>query len=878
MIGNASSDGNRELSACRINRPGFNVHDVLDGTMSTTVTPLPAPDDRLAATVEKSLRLRVRTFMVLVAAAGALTLANLFLPGTVWSEAAGTLSSWLIGLGIPWLGWHLRIPFAGRLIALLVQCAGFSLHGADPRGELWSLGALPLQYFLIGWVADLCLRQEGPWKVWVGRAAFTLLWLYVLDTIIGTDWGNPKLWSNVIAMLAGIATVWMPRGNLLPKGWRATGVVGEIIQESLGSAGSWLASRAAIALLLILPSLVYLDLLDLPPRLAEEAASAKDTLPGGTAFFFWTREGRAITSENFQKIEVYAAAPGATREVVQTILALRDNPTDPEARSSLAALGTKRLEIVLDLFAGLDTSTIFYIDPAGSGDDRVSAGVWLTPDEKWKRHAELRLLPIDQDEKSASAVARATIVILAGGIMILLLLGGPSGGSRAAWWLAIFLAGTHVGWVSESLDLVVDRVRYVIWRDHSSLPLVGTLFSLHTLLIGCMRLAEWMVSQLLAHAGLWVALCWPARPGPLIRTWRDRFCLQAAKIVLIWALLYILRLFFFLCGTKMEQSWYFHAWFITLPMLLVIGGWAFRKRRSPDVKLPRIGELAAGAIFVRLLVPLFNSLGTSWGPNLAVALTVVAAIALIIALERGSFLNPPHVEGHLWIIGVAAIPFIENVIGDPVSTFLEGSDLFLGSTVGWLAFAASLWVIGPITEFFSDKLSRWRAKGLDRIEIFSGHVIEASRDGRSPALIASRFEELLGRLGIENGQLWRYRGAGIFDRVVPSADGVSYDLISESLAEALAGATGSLRLEEMRLEWRWAPYHRELERWFREGGDLIIVPAAYEGHLLGVFACTDVEANRFLLRPAVGTGLSAALAAALLQLDPPPSSGGSERT
>lgn len=846
--------------------------------MSTTVTPLPAPDDRLAATVEASLRLRVRTFLFFIAVTGLLSATNLLLPGTVWAAAAGIASSWLIGLGVPWLGRHLRIPFAGRLTALLVQGAGFSLSGADPRGELWTVGTLPLQYFIFGWVADLCLRQEGPRKGLAGKIAFTLLWLFVLDTMMGTDWSDPKLWSNVLAMMAGIAMVWFPRGRLLPPKWRTSGVAGEIIKESLGSAGSWLASRAAIALLLILPSLVYLDLLDLSPRLAQEAEAAKETLPGGTSFFYWTRDGRAITPGDFQKIEVYAAAPGTTRAVVQAILALRRKPTEPKARSALAALGTQRLEGILEIFPGLDKNTIFYIDPAGSKDERLSAGIWLTPDAKWQRHAELRLLPVDQSERSASSVGRAAIVILAGGILILLLLGGPSGGSRAAWWLAIFLAGSHVGWVTDSLDLVVDRVRFVIWRDYSSLPLVGALFSIHTLLIGCMRLAEWMASQLLAHAGLWVALCWPARPGPLIRTWRDRFCLQAAKIVLVWFALYLIRLIFFIIGTQQEVEWPFYAWFIAAPLLLVLGGWAFRKRRSADVKLPRIGMLAASAIFLRLQVPLFVNLGFEWGPDLAVVISVVAAVAMVIALERGSFLNPPHVEGQLWIIGVAAIPFIENVIGDPVSTFLDGSDLFLGSTIGWLAFAASLWVIGPITGFIGDTLSRWRAKGLDEIEIFFGSIIEASRDGRSPAVVASLFGGLLDQLRIQNGQFWRYRGSGTFDRVVPSADGVSYDLISESLGDALAGTSGSLRLEEMRLEWRWAPYHRELERWFREGGDLILVPAAYEGRLLGVFACSDVEANRFLLRPAVGASLSTALVAAFLQLDPLPISDRNERS
>lgn len=852
--------------------------EVTAGTMSTSVvTPLPAPDDRLAATVEASLRLRVRTFLLLVAAAGALSLTNLLLPGTIWSSAAGTVSTWLIGLGVPWLGWHLRIPFAGRLIALLVQLAGFSLNGADPRGDLWLIGLLPLQYFLFGWVADICLRQEGTWKRLAGRIGFTLIWLFVLNSTIGTDWSDPKLWSNVFAMLTGIAMVWLPRGRLLPAGWRAPGLVGEIVHEAIGSASSWLASRAAIALLLILPSLVYLDLLDLPPRLAAETEVGKATLPGGTAFLYWTRDGQAITAETLERVEVYAVASDQSRAVVQAILALRDAPTDPAARAALTTLGTERLVDVLDLFVGLDKSTVFYIDPVASGDDRVAAGVWLTPDPKWKKHAELRLLPIGQKEKTAASVNRATVVILAGGIVILLLLGGPSGGSRAAWWLSIYLAGTHVGWVSDSLDLIVDRVRFVIWRDHSSLPLVGTLFSCHTLLIGCMRLTEWMVAQMLAHAGLWVALCWPARPGPLIRNWRDRFCLQAAKIILVWFVLFVLRLIFFLYGTQRGVEWPFYAWLFVLPGLLVAGGWAWRRRCSPEVKLPRVGALAVGAIVLRLLVPPFNVLGTGWAPNVAVALAVVAAIALVVALERGSFLNPPHIEGQLWIIGVAAIPFIENVVGDPVSGFLEESDLFLGSTIGWLAFAASLWVIGPITGFISDTLSRWRAKGLDEIEGFSGRVIEASRDCRSPAVIATFCEELFAEVGIEDGQLWRYRGSGIFDRVAPAADGISYDLVSEPLANALAGTSGSLRLEEMRLEWRWAAYHRELERWFQEGGDLIIVPSSHEGHLLGVFACTDVEANRFLLRPTVGESLSSALAAALLQLDPPPSSRGTER-
>lgn len=846
--------------------------------MSDAVSPLPAPDDRLAATVEETLRFRFRAFCTLIATMVVLTAVVLLAPGSGWAEWAGRLSTWIVGLGVPWMGWHLRIPFVGRPVALIVQIAGFSLNGSDPRGELWTLGILPLEYFLFGWLVDVFLRQDGPRKKWVGRVGFTLLWLFVLERIIGSDWANPKLWSNALAMLAGVAVVWRPRGYLLPMRLRSDESAEPAVREGLQSAGSWLASRAAIVMLLILPSLVFLDLLDLPPRLEEAAKTGADELPGAVKFFYWTRDARALTAEDFRAIEVYAAAPESTRAVVDAVNKVRRNPTDPAPREALAALGEKRVDGFGALLEGMKTAPVFYIDPIGSGDERVTAGLWTVPDSKRKGRAELRLLPMEQHQVTATEVARSTTVILAGGILILLLLGGPSGGSSAAWWLAIFLAGSHFGWVSGSLDLVVERVRFVIWRDHSLDPIGGTLFSLYALLISCMRLTEWLVVNLVAHAGLWVALCWPVRPGPLIRNWRDRMCLQAAKTLLVWVLVYLIRYALFFFGTVTDQTWPFYAWFFVMPALLVGSGYWWRSRIGEELKLPRVGALAVTAILLRLTVLFFNNISDTWGPNVAVGAAVVAAILLVVALERGSFLNPPHVEGQLWIIGVAAIPFIENVIGDPVSGFLETSDLFLGSTIGWIAFAASLWVIGPITDFVSDFLSRWRARGLDEIEEFSGKVIEASRDFRSPEIVAGLCVELFDGIGIEQGQLWRYRGEGIFYRVAPSADGVSYDLVSKSLADALAGASGSLRLEEMRLEWRWAAYHGELERWFREGGDLIIVPSAHEGHLLGVFACPDVDANRFLLRPAVGAALTSAMAAALLQLDPPTTSGETERT
>ncbi|MBP6602924.1 MAG: hypothetical protein KA250_14025 [Verrucomicrobiales bacterium] len=825
-----------------------------------------APSNHQAKWVESSLRFRYRAFLVtwslLVACVGI----ALFAAESAWASWAVAASGWIMGIGLPWLTWHLRVPFSGRVFALTLLLAGHNLHGIDPRGEIWTLGDLPMIFFLAGWSVDICLRQKRPNRIAIGRLLFSILWIFLIRRALVNESNQPAMWFGITGMILGIVSVWLPRGKLLPSRLRSDPGSEEAVRHGLKFAGGWLATRVGIGILILFPSLVYLDLLDLPPLLQESMVKSESSTLGGSAIFFWTREARALRDEDFQQIEVYEAEPNTTNKIIAAIRELRRDPTSSGRRSELAALSTTRVTDLVHLLSVFGTRPIFYIDPIASGDDRVTGGLWVVPEKRWSSWSELRMLGPAQVEKISRNVGRSTVVILAGGVLILLLLGGPSGGSAAAWWLSILLAGTHFGWVRESLDLVSPRVGFVIWKDYANVPLGGTLFIFHSVLLGFMRLAEWITSSLFAHAGLWVALCWTARPSPLLRSWTDSLCLQFAKTLLVFSLFYLTRFFFFLVGSLYSAEWLFYTWFVLSPILLVGGGAWWRRRQGDGRKLPRVGQIAATAFAVRLFVTLLTNLEGngqvgSWVGSIAVLLAVIAAILFVIALERGTFLNPPHVEGQLWIIAVAAIPFIENVVGDPVFSFIEGSELFLGSTVGWLAFAASLWVIGPITSFIGEFLSRRRARGLEEISSFQDHVLGSEKG----ADVVDSIGALCQQLKIEDPQLWRHDGTGRMYQIYPLVSDEGLPLLSGPLAQALGGATGSLRLEEMQLEWQWAAYHGELACWFRQGGDLILVPATYENHLLGIFSCPDLDQNRFLLRPAVATALASALAAAFLR-------------
>lgn len=860
----------------------------------------PPPVDSLVDSAVRSLSFRNRAFLLLTGALLICLVVHLASDGGMPGRLAVSLTGWIVGFGVPWLGWHLRVPFAARVAGPLLYLFGFDLQGEDPRGTLWVLVELPILAFLVGWGLDLCLRQEGRFRGLVGRCLFSLVWIYLGNGTLQGIEGKPELWFDLIGMFCGLVALWMPREALIPAPFRTEREVAQIVARGMRSAWGWILTRLGIAVLILLPSIIYLDLLDLPPLLRSEwkkCFPASETDPAKEAerrLLFWKRETRALTEERFGILEVFAADREATGAVVAAIEGLRRAPRDPAALERFTPIGAKRLGCLVELEAELGKRTVFYVDRSGSGDDRVTSGLFDADGTRWSGRGELSALSLSDIDRLERSVEHSTLVILAGGILVIMLLGGPSGGVPPAWWIAIFLAGTHFGWAGESFELVVERVPFVIWRDFADHHAGATLMGLHTLLLFFVRTANWMTENLVAHAGVWVSLCWPSRPGPLLRSVLDRFWLQAGKILLVASILYGVRLVFALLGTTVAVEFRL-AWFLLSPPALILAGlWMRRRVRArsgvgasgyPVAKLPNLGKVAVAALLLRAWVAFFSNLELSgwlsgepahWAGVFSVLLAIVAALLLVVSLERGGFLSPPHIEGQLWLIGVASLPFVENVVSDPVSGWIERSNLFLGTTVGWLAFAASLWVIGPIFGWFEGILSRWRARGLEEIETFHSGLFDRSKCGAGSCPVAATelCSGLFGQVGIENPQLWRHLGSGVFRREVPKSGGESFKLVSNAFASALGGVEGSLRLEEMRLEWRWAPFHGELDRWFAEGGDLLLIPASHEGDLLGVFCAPDVPGNRFLLRPAVSLALGASLATALLVAAPAEEPGG----
>lgn len=846
----------------------------------------PPTDDLLAGLTVSSLRFRYRAYLAVLALLTVGVVVSLVGGGGPAGDWSLACAAWVFAVGVPWLGWHLRVPFAGRVAAVVFQLSGFALEGQDPRGNLWMISNLTLYFLLIGWGIDICLRQRTRLRTIAGRILFSLLWFYLIRQTAGSPEAVALKVFNILGLVLGIVAVWLPRGCLLPRAYRPGADAEAAVTRGLRSAGGWIASRAGIAVLILMPSLVYLDLLDLPPILRAELAAQAEA-DGGTAttdtpsefpVLFWKREARGLTDDDLSRLEVHVAAPDATKEVVAAIRNLCREPLSEEAVKSLAELGFLPVKTTAELSAYLGRVPVFYIDREGSGDERVTAGMFSVPEAKWSRWNELQSLTSRDVDRIETGVHRATLVILAGGVLILLLLGGPSGGSRAAWWLAIFLAGTHLGWVNESLGLVLDRVRFVIWRYYADESFGASLYGVHTLVVILVEVAQWLTNHLVTHAGLWVALCWPAKDGPLIRSWLDRFWLQLGKIAVLAMALNVIRLGVFLVSNMISMEWSLMWFFLFPPVFVGLGWWCRNRMRERGVALPNAGYAAAVAFVLRGWVPLLTNMEGAeifspdvalWIGHAGVLLTLVATLILIVSLERGTFLSPPHVEGQLWLIGVAAIPFIENVIGDPVNTVIEESHLFLGNTVGWLAFAAGLWGIGPLFSHLGDFLSRWRAKGLDRIGELDATLLTTARLTREAAIPpVTLCEELFADLEIRDPQLWRHLGEGHFQRILPGSEEVSQKLISSSLAAALGEVEASLRLEEMRFEWQWAAFHDELDHWFEAGGDLLLVPATREGELLGVFCAPDLPENRFLLRPAVSGALGHALGSAILRMAP----------
>lgn len=629
--------------------------------------------DEVVNAVADGLRFRYRAFLVVISLLAACVVVFQVKHGTEWSRAAISLTGIIAGLGVPWLGWHLRVKFIARVAAPILQFAGLALHGHDPRDNLWSLADLPVLFFLIGWVIDICLRQQSKWWSIAGRSFFTLVWVYLAKETYLSSESAVGVWFDVGGILLGIVAVWMPQGSLLPHRFRLSPTAQVVVDRGMRKAGGWIASRVGIAILIILPSLIFLDVLELPPLLRAEfekaAAPATDSAsqtPGKDDkkwILFWLREGHTLTSADLSRMEIHTAAPDATRKVIDAIRLLRRYPRDQALVEALRKLSKSRLTGLVEVEQKRGVEPVYYLELSPAGDDRATSGMFSVPDKKWSGWDELRPLTETDVAQQETRVRRATLIILASGILILMLLGGSNGGVTAAWWLAVFFAGINMGWASESLELTVERVRFVMWRDYANHQAGATMFGIHSLLLFLARAAEWLTHNLVAHAGIWVALCWPLKPSRLVRSYLDHFWVQGAKVMALAVSLYALRLGVFVIASS--SQWVITAWYFLFPVLLVSTGLWCRRRMRTKLQLPVVGKMAAFAFVLRGWVPYFTAYETHWAApggyglwvgHAGVVLTLVATIMLILALERGTFLSPPHVEGQIWLIGVAALP------------------------------------------------------------------------------------------------------------------------------------------------------------------------------------------------------------------------------
>jgi len=840
-------------------------------------------DDNLVEAANDALRFRYRAFITLIVLLSACVTLYLIDHESRISRGILTLMGPVAGIGVPWLLWHLRVTFTARVAMPILFLSGQALNGQDPRESLDSLAALPVATFFLGWGIDLCLRQDERRWSFLGRFLFSAFWIYLAWSTYLTTKTNPEAWSDLVNIVLGTVTVWLPRECLVPRKYRLGANIAPLVVNGLRFAGGWIASRTAIAILIILPSVIYLDLLDFPPHLRSEIEASPAwqkssvEMKGDPGILYWKREARALLASDLQdgKLEVHVALPKDTEAVVGLIRELRANPQQKDIPEKFIALSARKVTDIKHLAAYCETESVFYLDRLASGDERVTSGLLSTANQKWSNWVELRTLKRADVTRIEKEVGRATIIILANGILVLLLLGGPSGGTPTAWWLAILLAGTNLHWLGESFEMGLDRARFAMWREFADQQVGATLFSVHGLLVSFVRLAEWLTSNAVAYAGIWVALCWPGRTTPSGVSRIRHFWIQAAKVCLLSVLILgAYSLFNQVTGANRAQ--WNPLWHFLFPLVL-LGTGVWRRRRCVEGGvsfLPVAGGLVLLAFLLRgwspFLVTLEGNASSAWIPwigYMSLLLGIVAPVLLIIALERGVFLSPPHVEGQVWLIGIAAIPFLENVIAEPVSRLIEGSGLFLGTTVGWLVFAAAIWVVGPVSHFFGEQLSRWKAKGLDTIGDAHERLknLACSRETSVPGEALALCDTLCERLDIIQPQFWKHLNGGFFERLIPlSEEEAGEKLISRSLAEALGEVDSSLRLEEMRMEWKWAAYHAELNQWFDKGGDLLLVPAIHKGSLLGLFCSPDLPENRFLLRPAVSRALGETLATAIL--------------
>lgn len=774
-------------------------------------------------------------------------------------------------LGTPILGWHFRIPYAARVLMPSLSFINVNPAGQDPRGLLWGLAVLPVIIFFLGWFIDWTLtrRNEKP-GVW-RRVVFSLLLVLSIYSALN----RPEIhWSDLsgcVFAALGIALVWWR----LPERWTAAlDRVDRRERLVLGfrKGGAWLASRVAIVALILLPALVFLDLLDLPSHLRKELGT-----PPASPMLYWLRDGKAFDFNKLTEHEIYAGPADGTGAVIEALQKLRDAPRDQAALEGLRKLGEKRLTTPSEFFKSFSSEPIFYVEQGLAGTDRGTGGLLFTTDPVGLKRSELRSVELEDVEKLEIQTRQATIVLLANSVLVILILGGNSGRSAAAWWLALYLVGTSMGWTSGALGMVVEKVRFVMWRNYGDEACGALLMGAHGFLLYVLRFAEWLAREQISQAGLWVSLCWPNRPGRLIQTVWDRFWYQLPKILLVTGILFLLRLGSVLAFPDDGRG--IMAWIITLPLLMVGAGVWMRRRAGKSRTLPRVARLAAAAFILRGWVPALTSYESNWGTHgswigiTAVVLVVVATVLLVLSLERGTFLVPPHVEGQLWLIGVAALPFIESIVGNPFEAWMEGTSLFTGSAVSWVVLGGAIWLIEPLGDLVGARLARLWARGLDRIKATQAELIawvtgpagEAGALSESPLSLAY---QLIYDLGAREAVAWRLGKDGAMQSwYAKQAEPGTY-VLSEELANKLARGGRALRLEEMRDSWEWVDEAEELERLFERLGDVFVIPLPYEDSLLGLLTAPDCEENRFLLRPVVSEGLGRVLATALMITHP----------
>ncbi len=814
--------------------------------------------DASVVAADDALRFRFRVFVAVVAALGAIALTGLIGAGTSWGGAATVILGVTTALAVPMLGWRLAIPFAGRALLPIMFLVGVPLAGRDVRDAAWTLANLPVLWFLLGWLVDTCFHQPGRVRQMVGRIAFSILTLGLAWSRLGNGMIEPAF------MIFGIALVWIPRQHLasLPASAEPT------INRGMRKAGAWLAARAAMVLLIVLPSILYLDLLEMPERLEQEL-----TASGEGELLHWLRENRALSEEDCAaKLEIYEAHdldPFAWNAALRD---LRAEPRVAERLDPLRAFGVRRIRSLAEVRAALGTASVFYVEPVAASDGRATAGLLWSPDsrltkktELWRYHeADIGLL--------SKHFGMAAWIILANSIVVLLVLANPGSGSAVAWWLAIYLAGANMGWVVPSLPLVLEPASYAIWRDYGMFPSAGLFQGIQSLLIGIIGITKWMIQYNVALSGLWIALCWPARASRLIQSPLDAFWAQLPKVVIMFAGLFQLNL----AAMILDQltGWIFTAWQILLPALLVWGGAFLRKRVGQATRLPALGVIVVFAFLIRRLAgllwdcePLYLGVEGGWMGKAALVLAIASCVLIIFALERGEFLSPPHVTGQLWLVAVAALPVLASLLDEPVDSLVNNSGLLLDQSGRWLVFGASMLCIEPITSRAHRFLERWQAKGLKVIE--HAHAQLLAPTGESPFEI---HRKVVSSLEVREPRLWRLVGEGRFQPIsfehgVPV--GEPEFIMPARLVERLGEIDSGLRLEEMRDEWRWAAFHPALEEMFQTRGDLLIVPANHVGVVIGVLFAPDVPENCFLLRRSVAEALGALLATVLLQTTPP---------